>query len=69
MYKNVKTYIKNKTFILCELYFGFFQTFEDSMKTQSRPSVKNAINANCLLIIDDPLLLCNKDSQGVIINI
>ena len=31
MYKNVKTYIKNKTFILCELYFGFFQTFEDSI--------------------------------------
>ena len=31
-------------------------------------SIKNAINANCL-IIDDPLLLCNKDSQGVIINI
>ena len=31
-------------------------------------SVKNAINANCL-IINDPLLLCNKDSQGVIINI
>ena len=31
-------------------------------------SKKNAINANCL-IIDDSLLLCNKDSQGVIINI
>ena len=31
-------------------------------------SVKNAINANCL-IIDDPLLLCNKDSQGIMINI
>ena len=30
--------------------------------------IKNAINANCL-IIDDPLLLCNKDSQGVIISI
>ena len=30
--------------------------------------IKNAFNANCL-IIDDPLLLCNKDSQGVIINI
>ena len=29
---------------------------------------KNAINANCL-IIDDPLLLSNKDSQGAIINI
>ena len=26
------------------------------------------INANCL-IIKDPFLLCNKDSQGVIINI
>ena len=26
-------------------------------------SIKNAINANCLTI-DDPLLLCNKDSQG-----
>ena len=23
-------YIKNKTFILWKLYFGFFQTFEDS---------------------------------------
>ena len=23
-------YIKNKTFILCELYFGFFQTFEET---------------------------------------
>ena len=32
------------------------------------PSVKNAINANCL-IIDDALLLCNKDSEGFIINI
>ena len=31
-------------------------------------SIKNAINANCL-IVDDSLLLCNKDSQGVIINI
>ena len=31
-------------------------------------SIKNVIQANCL-IIDDPLLLCNKDSQGVIINI
>ena len=30
--------------------------------------IKNAINANCL-IIDNPLLLCNKDSQGDIINI
>ena len=30
--------------------------------------IKNAINAN-YLIIDEPLLLCNKDSQGVIINI
>ena len=29
--------------------------------------IKNAINANCL-IIDDLLLLCNKDSQGVIIH-
>ena len=29
--------------------------------------IKNAIKGNCL-IIDDPLLLCNKDSQGVIIN-
>ena len=31
-------------------------------------SIKNAINANCL-IIGDPLLFCNKDSQGVMINI
>ena len=31
-------------------------------------SIKNAINANCL-IIDNPLLRYNKDSQGVIINI
>ena len=31
-------------------------------------SIKNAINGNCL-IIDDPLLLCNKDCQGVIISI
>ena len=30
-------------------------------------SIKNAINVNCL--IDDPLLLCNNYSQGVIINI
>ena len=33
IYKNVNIYIniyiKNKTFILSELYFGFFQTFED----------------------------------------
>ena len=31
-------------------------------------SIKNAINTNCL-IIDDPILLCKKDSQGVVINI
>ena len=31
-------------------------------------NIKNAINANCL-IIEDPLLPCDKDSQGVIINI
>ena len=31
-------------------------------------STKNAFNAKCL-ITHDPLLLCNKDSQGVIINI
>ena len=31
-------------------------------------SIKNAISANCL-IMDNPLLLCNKDSQCVIINI
>ena len=31
-------------------------------------SKKNAINTNCL-IINDPLLLCQKDSQGVVINI
>ena len=27
---NVNIYIKNKTFIIHELHFGFFQTFEDS---------------------------------------
>ena len=31
-------------------------------------SIKNAINTNCLTI-DNTLLLCNKGSQGVIINI
>ena len=25
-------YLKNKTFITHELYFGFFQTLEDSLK-------------------------------------
>ena len=34
MCKNVNIYIKNKTFIsfLNELYFGFIQTLEDSIK-------------------------------------
>ena len=34
IYKNVKTYIKNKTFIFCELYLGFFQTFEGLKETE-----------------------------------
>ena len=30
IYIYIFIYIKNKTFITHELYFGFFQTFEDS---------------------------------------
>ena len=34
---NIYIYIKNKTFIILhELYFGFFQTFEDSIKVSNR---------------------------------
>ena len=29
---NVNIYIKNRHLLLNELYFGFFQTFEDSIK-------------------------------------
>ena len=36
---NVNIFIKNKTFIIHELYFGFFQTFEGfkSSKVWKKP--------------------------------
>ena len=50
------------------MLFVIFEGFFEWKYIYIYSRIKNAINANCL-IIDNPLLLCNKDSQGDIINI